>query len=364
MYSTKTVSSQTTSPWIPLDDNQAAFSATIAVAVSGTLTYSVEFTLDNIQDPAVTPVAFPIGLVGETTSNTTFIRSPVKAIRLNVTSFTSGSATIGARQGTDNVWGYPDSTDFAEAFSTTPKTVAVSGIPFVIPPGDGVSAGLQFTNNLGAFTLSAAILPNLWNVLKGCWIYMQNDFVSSGYPAAWYWAVFTSDTAGTLYTDTYNSGTPERPASPTPFPINLNGWLTTTTSEITGPTGFVLPGGSMGPNGALKIHIRTHGNNTANKYIKIYAGASAIGYCSPITTNPDSEMLISTRNQGSESLQANSRVVGLSGVGAAGAVFTAGVENSAVDFSSDKTLSLSLQLSTTAACAVLTNFDISCTYGA
>ena len=44
MYSTKTVSSQTTSPWIPLDDNQAAFSATVAVAVSGTLTYTVPAT--------------------------------------------------------------------------------------------------------------------------------------------------------------------------------------------------------------------------------------------------------------------------------------------------------------------------------
>ena len=135
MYSTKTVSSQTTSPWIPLDDNHAAFSATVAVAVSGTLTYTVEFTLDNVQDPAVTPVAFQIGLVGETASNTTFIKSPVKAIRLNVTSFTSGSATIGVRQGTDNVWGYPDSTDFAEAFSTTPKTVLSIGVPFIISAG-------------------------------------------------------------------------------------------------------------------------------------------------------------------------------------------------------------------------------------
>lgn len=101
MYSTKTVSSQTTSPWIPLDDNQAAFSATVAVAVSGTLTYTVEFTLDNVQDPAVTPVAFSAGLVGETTSKSTYLKYPVKAIRLNVTAFTSGSATIGVRQGTD-----------------------------------------------------------------------------------------------------------------------------------------------------------------------------------------------------------------------------------------------------------------------
>jgi len=108
MYSTKTVSSQTTSPWIPLDDNQAAFNATIGVTVSGTLTYSVEFTLDNIQDPSVTPTAFATTLVGETVSKSVSIQYPIKAVRLNVTSFTSGSAIIGARQGTDNSWGYPE----------------------------------------------------------------------------------------------------------------------------------------------------------------------------------------------------------------------------------------------------------------
>lgn len=365
MYSTKTVSSQTTSPWIPLDDNQAAFSATVAVAVSGTLTYTVEFTLDNIQDPAVTPVAFPIGLVGETASNTTFIKSPVKAIRLNVTAFTSGSATIGVRQGTDNVWGYPDSTDFAEAFSTTPKTVLSVGVPFVLPAGDGSAVGLFFTNSAGNFTLTAgAILTNVWNALKGCWMYLPANFGGRTYPAGWYWAVFSSDTAGILYTDTYTSGKPIRPASPTAFPTNLSGWLTTTTSEITGPTGFVLPGGSMGKSGCLKTHLRTVGNVTANKTFRLYAGATVISLVGSITTSPNFEALISTRNQGSESLQCNSRQAALTGVGIAGTSFIAGTENSSVETSVDQTLSISLQISTTSACAVLLHADITCTYGA
>jgi len=363
MYSTKTVSSQTTSPWIPLDDNQAAFSATVAVEVSGTLTYTVEFTLDNVQDPAVTPVAFPIGLVGETTSNSTYLRSPVKAIRLNVTAFTSGSAIIGVRQGTDNIWGYPDSTDFAEAFSTTPKTVAVSGIPFVIPPGDGVSVGLQFTNNLGAFTLSAAILTNLWNVLKGCWIYMQNDFVSSGYPAGWYWGVFTSDTAGTLYTDTYNSGTPERPASPTPFPINLNGWLTTTTSEITGPTGFVLPGGSMGKSGIFTVHYRVSGNSVASHTVKGYVGSTAALLIGTTSSNPHNEGIVSVANQGSNSLQIGSRRADPTGVGVSGGSVNA-LESSAVNTNVDQTLSVSLQITSTSAAVALLFSRFSVTYGA
>ena len=362
MYSTKTVSSQTTSPWIPLDDNQAAFSATVAVAVSGTLTYTVEFTLDNIQDPAVTPVAFPIGLVGETTSNTTFIKSPVKAIRLNVTSFTSGSATIGARQGTDNVWGYPDSTDFAEAFSTTPKTVMSIGVPFVILPGDGAAAGMFFTGTAGAFTLSAAILTSAWNLLKGCWCYFPANFGGKTYPAGWYWTVFSSDTAGIVYNNVYTSGIPTRPASPTAFVDNLSGWLTQTTSEVTGPTGFTLRGGSMGPSGSLKSYLRLLGNTTGAKTFRDYIGSTVIGYTAP-TTFPDVEQIISCRNQGVETLQTNSRAAASTGVGVAGATVS-GTEYTSVDTSVDQNLSISLQLSANTACAILLHADISVTYGA
>jgi len=363
MYSTKTVSSQTTSPWIPLDDNQAAFSATVAVAVSGTLTYTVEFTLDNIQDPAVTPVAFPIGLVGETTSNTTFIRSPVKAIRLNVTAFTSGSATIGARQGTDNVWGYPDSTDFAEAFSTTPKTVLSVGVPFVILPGDGAAAGMFFTGTAGAFTLSAAILANAWNVLKGCWCYLPANFGGFTYPAGWYWAVFSSDTAGTLYNNTYSSGIPTRPSTLTPFADNLAGWLTQTTAEVTGPTGFTLRGGSMGPSGTLKAHSRMMGNVTANKIFKIYLDSTQVAAFGSLSTNPNVENIVSVRNQASESLQLLSHQLANPGVGQVAASFLAN-EYSAIDTTTDKTLSYSLQISTNAACAILLGADVTATYGA
>lgn len=99
MYATKTVSSQTTSSWIPMDDNQAAFNASIGVTVSGSLTYSVEFTLDNVQDPAVTPSVFSTTLTGATTSQSLAVHYPVKAFRLNVTAFTSGSATLAVLQG-------------------------------------------------------------------------------------------------------------------------------------------------------------------------------------------------------------------------------------------------------------------------
>ena len=244
-----------------------------------------------------------------------------------------------------------------------PQQIAAIGTPFAILPGDGSTTGLQFTGSAGAFTLSAAILTNAWNALKGCWCYMPSGFGRTAYPAGWYWAVFSSDTAGILYNNVYTSGVPARHASPTAFVENLSGWLTQTISEVTGPTGFVLAGGSMGKNGSLKAHLRLAGNITGSKNYKMYSGASQICAIGSVTTNPDSESIVSIKNQGSESLQLLSRQLANTGVGQVAASFLTN-EYASIDTSLDQTLSISLQTSTTAACAILLHADVSVTYGA
>jgi len=345
MYSTKTVSSQTTSPWIPLDDNQAAFSATVAVAVSGTLTYTVEFTLDNIQDPAVTPVAFPIGLVGETTSNTTFIKSPVKAIRLNVTSFTSGSATIGARQGTDNVWGYPDSTDFADDFATSAKTLWASGQIFFIPPGDGGANGMLFAGGgTGAFTLSAATPANF--VVPALWIYLTADAGSSGNQAGWHYATMSSDTAGTVYADRYDSTSgvpPVFPASPTTLNCTAATRLTSTTVEL---QAFEVPFNAatqMGKNGEIRAIFLAGGSTAASaKQLSLRADTSQMYGYSQMTL-PLGEWIASVANQGSLAAQICTR--GTTSVGAVGGATVTGTGLfKTVDLSSKTALSVTGKL--------------------
>jgi hypothetical protein len=239
--------------------------------------------------------------------------------------------------------------------------IAAIGTPFVILPGDGAAVGMFFTGTAGAFTLSAAILANLWNGLKGCWCYLPANFGGKTYPAGWYWAVFSSDTAGILYMDTYQSGIPLRPSTPTPFPVNLSGWLTTTTSEITGPTGFVLPGGSMGPNGSLKIHFRASGN-TGLHTTKSYVGSAIILSCSP-STAPSVEFITSVRNQGSETMQYVSRLASVVGVGIA-TTASGAAESISANTGADNNLSFSLQNSSVSACSILLHADITCTYGA
>ena len=242
-----------------------------------------------------------------------------------------------------------------------PQQIAAIGTPFVILPGDGATNGLTFTGSAGAFTLSAAIVTNAWLALKGCWCYMPSGFGGAGYSAGWYWAVFSSDTAGVLYADTYVSGRPNRDNSPSSFPVNLAGRITQTTAEVTGPTGFTYPGGSMGPSGILKTHVRVAGNTTGTKTFRQYLDSTQIGGISP-STSPITELITSCINIGSESIQTNSPATSPTGVGIAGSGF--GSLASTVDTSSDKTLSFSLQLSGNTACAILLHADVTVTYGA
>ena len=241
--------------------------------------------------------------------------------------------------------------------------IAAIGTPFAILPGDGAAVGMFFTGTAGAFTLSAAILTNAWNALKGCWCYLPANFGGKTYPAGWYWAVFSSDTAGILYNNTYSSGITTRPSTLTPFADNLAGWLTQTTSEVTGPTGLTLRAGSMGPSGTLKAHSRMMGNVTASKTYKMYLDSTQVASFGTLTTNPNTESIVSVRNQASESLQLLSHQLANPGVGQVAASFLTN-EYSAIDTTTDKTLSYSLQISTNAACAILLHADATVTYGA
>lgn len=272
-----------------------------------------------------------------------------------------GIRDVAIAQGSAAVVGSPDK------YAGGRISTLITGIPFMIPPGDGGAVGINFSGSAGNFALNGAgaIITGTWNMLKGCWIYMQANFGGSSYPAGWYWAVFSSDTAGILYTDKYVSGKPKRPASPTPFPTNLSGAYTTTAFEVTGPTGIVIPGGSLGPNGSLITRIRTHGNVSGSKIFKIYLGSTCVTSINSITTGPISELSVATVNQGSESLQINSRQAGSTGVGLSGATFTAGTENTSVDTTSDKVFSIGMQVfGATTGCAILSYAAIETTYGA
>ncbi len=70
-----------------------------------------------------------------------------------------------------------------------------SGIPFGILPGDGGANGLTFTDSIGNFTLSAAVITDFYRAFAGGgYIYFPAG--TAGSLDGSYFAVMFSDTAG------------------------------------------------------------------------------------------------------------------------------------------------------------------------
>jgi len=95
-----TVGSATSSAPIPLDTYADPFNVSIGVVLSAgaTLTYTVEHTFDDVFaanfDPATATWFANSGLSAKTTSLDGNYVSPVTAVRLRVSSYTSGDATM------------------------------------------------------------------------------------------------------------------------------------------------------------------------------------------------------------------------------------------------------------------------------
>jgi|SRR6266436_3694442 len=89
------LSSVTTSPWIPLDFYISVSHLEIDLVFTGTATAQVDYTMDDVFDPTVTPVAETVPLVASgSTNSSNDITKVVRAIRLNVTAYTSGTVTM------------------------------------------------------------------------------------------------------------------------------------------------------------------------------------------------------------------------------------------------------------------------------
>ena len=95
-----TVGSQTTSVTIPLDTYQDPFNVGLAVVLSAgaSLTYTVQHTFDDVFASNFNPTTatwFPHAtLAAKTASSDGNYAYPVVATRLNVTAWTSGTATM------------------------------------------------------------------------------------------------------------------------------------------------------------------------------------------------------------------------------------------------------------------------------
>lgn len=167
--------------------------------------------------------------------------------------------------------------------------LAQSGIPFILPGGTAGGGSNQFTmgNNGAVSTLQA--LPSTYD--GGAWMYFPANTITGSNPAGWYWFVASSTTAGTVYNNTYTTGSPAAPTTLIPFVSTGPGLGTQTTGADITAMNFTMIGGSMGPNGAVENWWNGAQNNSAgNKIWNEKWGATSMWSRTRTTTTMENPM--------------------------------------------------------------------------
>lgn len=148
-----------------------------------------------------------------------------------------------------------------------------TAIPMILPSSGSVG-------NNGALTLTTA----LHAIYAQCYLYFPAGALYAGSIAGAYYTAMTSTTQGTVYNDRYQGGVPSIPSSPTGITASGPGAYTQTTNVDITLLSTTLPGGLMGPCGALLIYPMFVNNNSAgNKSHKVWLAGVAL-YSESATT--------------------------------------------------------------------------------
>ena len=219
-----------------------------------------------------------------------------------------------------------------------PRVLWQSGIPFVLPGGDGGANGLSFTGTRGVFTMSAAINTGVYAALTGCYMYFPAG--AGGLSAGWYWTQFTTDTDGEVFNNTYTpgSGTQTFVSSPTQHPNLTAGRITQTTGSITAIS-FNMLAGVMGPNGIFRGLFKQFGSNDANQKVYLVRWNSTSIWSNGPTTSPCGDAEFIKQNAGKQNYQIGTKHYTL--LGQMSGLYSS--DQSTVDTSAPITVSVTMQ---------------------
>jgi hypothetical protein len=145
--------------------------------------------------------------------------------------------------------------------SITGGTITGTNVPYVAAqwaiPFIQISSGSIGDN--GALT-GVTALPTTYS--GGAWCYYPAAAISAGSSAGWYWTVFSSTTAGTIYNSTYTSGIPGI-GTTTAFATTGPGAFTGDTTQRIGPV-IATAANAMGPNGSIVAGGAMTGTSSAS----------------------------------------------------------------------------------------------------
>lgn len=195
----------------------------------------------------------------------------------------------------------------ASANLLTPYIIAKSAIPFI-----WLSTGSIAAN--GAISAITA-LPRAY---PRAYCYFPANALATSIAAGWRYCTFSTTTAGVAFLDTYTSGVPVIPSSPTAV-TDGKGAYTGVTSETAGQT-IAMP--ALAANDAFLFEFDIECSNTANaKSIKTRYGSTDFA-TSTTTSTPGARVWTEIANMGNVSNQIGSSM-GVGFVAAGTGIITA-----------------------------------------
>lgn len=221
------------------------------------------------------------------------------------------------------------------------RSIVQAGIPFVVP-----SSGTMGNN--GALSGIAAV-PSAY---PSAYVFLPANAISAGSAAGLYYAVFSSTTAATVYNNTYTSGQPTVPASPTAFVTTGPGAFTQVTTEVTLITA-TIPANALGLNGRTEARADYTWTSSANtKTPRIRLGVTAV-YAGTSSTSTGAIVQASATNRNN----ASSQKVSGQHLSSSGAVaYSAGT--AAIDTTANADLTITLQNSSATETQILESYQV------
>ncbi len=226
---------------------------------------------------------------------------------------------------------------FTSLLTAYPYQLGQSHIPFVL-----CSSGSMGNN--GALS-GIATLPNNY---PHAYVYMPAGAISTGSAAGWYYAVFSTQTAATLYNNTYTSGTPAIPASPTAFSTTGPGAFTQTTATAITAYSLTIAANTIGANGSVQVMASASYLNSATvKWINGYYSSGYRFSVGSFTTTTNAQLIGGFANTGTTSGTIDKQVP-LNGYAWGAPTSTSAMSYGEVDSTSNQSLYVTLDLNSAA----------------
>ena len=155
------------------------------------------------------------------------------------------------------------------------QTLLQTAVPFVLPPSGTMG-------NNGLISWGSVAVPVAY---ASAYVYLPANAIQAGSSAGWYYAVFSSTQACTVYNNPYITGQPQVPQTPIPFVSTGPGAFTSVISTDTQSVNVQIPGLVMGVNGCLRVHgLVFNVNSGTNKVNRLRVGTDTIRGAGQTTT--------------------------------------------------------------------------------